>query len=253
MARLVTPTAFGTTGTRIRAEHDGRILADSRNAVLLRESPAQLTYGFPQADIAEGALERSEKTRRSKRRGEQIFWHIGAGESREENAAFAFTEVPDGRPDLRGYVFIDFRALDAWYEEEEELIGHPRDPFTRIDVRRSSAHVEVKADGVTVATSFRPMVLVETGLSTRYYIPNDDVSWKYLELSQATTECPYKGRSKYWSVRVGDTVHEDVAWAYPEPLQDAQPVSETVCFQQEKLEVYVDGERQETPPKFFTK
>lgn len=253
MARLVTPTAFGTTGTRIRAELDGRVVADSRNAVLLRESPAQLTYGFPETDVADGVIERSERTRRSKRRGEQIFWHVGEGRSRRENAAFAFSEVPDGRPDLRGYIFIDFRAMSAWYEEEEELLGHPRDPFTRIDVRRSSAHVKVEADGVTVADSSRPMVLVETGLPTRYYVPTADVDWQYLEPSETSTVCPYKGRSTYWSIRAGENLLEDVAWAYQEPLQDARAVSGTVCFQQEKLELYLNGERQETPPKFFTK
>ena len=213
----------------------------------------QMSYGFPERELPEGLFASSDKTRASSRRGTQVFYHVGPEGHRVENAAYAFTEVPEGRPDTGGYVFLDFHSMQAWYEEDEELIGHPRDPFTRIDVRRGSAHIRVTAGGVTVADSPRPKLLLETGLPTRYYIPYEDVAWEHLVRSETTTVCPYKGRSKYWSVHAGDAVYPDVVWAYPFPLQDAEAVQGHLCFYQEKLELHLNGEKQFEPPRFFTK
>ncbi len=217
---LHTPRVFAPTGTRIRAFVGDAVVADSTEAALLRTSPFKIVYGFPESDVSSEALERAE-------RGDQ--------------------------PDTQGYVFIDFNAVDRWLEEDEELIGHPRDPYTRIDVRESSRHVRAQVDGVTVIDTTRPRLLMETGLPVRYYVPYDDVNWDVLVDSDTTTVCPYKGRSRYWTVRAGGEDHPDLIWAYPEPLQDAERVKGCVCFYHEKMQVTIDGEEQKRPPRYFTK
>jgi uncharacterized protein (DUF427 family) len=122
--------------------------------------------------------------------------------------------------DLGGYVAIEWDAMDRWLEEEEEVIGHPRDPFSRIDVRRSSRHVVVRLDGEVVAETRRPSLLFETGLPIRFYMPFEDARDDLLIPSPTRTVCAYKGRARHWSAKVGDRVHADVAWCYPEPLAD---------------------------------
>jgi uncharacterized protein (DUF427 family) len=250
---LYTPRVFAPTGTRIRAYLGENLVADSADAALLRDSPFKLVYGFPEADIADGVLEPSDRVEQSESRGEELFWHVAAPGRRAENAAFAYTEETGNQPDTRGYVFIDFGSMDRWLEEDEGLIGHPRDPFTRIDVRQSSRHVRAQVDGIVVVDTSRPKLLLETGLPVRYYVPYDDVNWDALVESDTETVCPYKGRSRYWSVRAGEEVHQDLVWAYPQPLQDAALVEGCACFYHEKMTVTVDGEPQKRPPRFFSK
>ncbi|NBC30671.1 MAG: DUF427 domain-containing protein [Spirochaetes bacterium] len=250
---IQTPRVFAPTGTRIRAYLGETLVADSADAALLRDSPFKLVYGFPEADIADGVLEPSDRTEQSESRGFEVFWHVLGTGRRAEDAAFAYTEDTSAYPDMRGYVFIDFGSMDRWLEEEEELIGHPRDPYTRIDVRQSSRHVRATIDGVVVADSSRPRLLLETGLPVRYYVPYEDLNRDVLIESDTTTVCPYKGRSRYWSVQAGGEVHQDLVWAYPEPLQDAALVEGCACFYHEKMTVTVDGAEQTRPPRFFSK
>ena len=118
---------------------------------------------------------------------------------------------------LRDTIRLDWDAMDAWFEEDEEVFTHPRDPYTRVDVLSSSRHVRVEVDGVTVAESTSPRVLYETGLPPRYYLPKTHVRLDLLVPTDTVSHCPYKGRAEYWSVRAGDVVHEDLAWSYPDP------------------------------------
>jgi uncharacterized protein (DUF427 family) len=145
-------------------------------------------------------------------------------------------------PDLAGYAILDFSAFE-WHEEDEPVIGHPHDPFSRIEVLRSSRHVRVELDGALLAESTRPMLLFETLLPVRFYLPREDVTVP-LEPSQTTTYCPYKGQASYDSVPDGP---RDVAWTYREPLHDAEPVRDRICFFDERVDVFVDGQRRDRP------
>jgi uncharacterized protein (DUF427 family) len=149
-------------------------------------------------------------------------------------------------PDLAGYVVLDFGAFDAWYEEDEANVGHPRDPFHRIDVLPSSRHVQVELDGHLLAESSRPALLVETMLPARYYLPHDDIR---AELTPSATRswCAYKGQASYWSAVAGGRVIPDIAWTYQQPLHDAVRVRGLIAFFNERLDVIVDGERLERP------
>jgi uncharacterized protein (DUF427 family) len=137
--------------------------------------------------------------------------------------------------------------MDAWYEEEEQVFVHPRDPYHRVDVLESSRHVRVKVAGEVVAETERPMVLFETGLPPRYYMPPEDVHEKVLVASEKTTQCPYKGTASYYSVEAGGERVEDLVWYYPEPIPEAAKIEGLLCFFNERVDLEVDGEQQERP------
>ena len=161
---------------------------------------------------------------------------IRAGDDQLVGAAFA----PDD-PDLEGYVVLDWKAFTQWYEESEPVMGHPHDPYDRIDCLRSSRHVTLRADGQVLADSDRATLLFETPLPVRYYFPREDVATELLEESERHTVCAYKGQAAYWSARVGERVLPDIAWTYEDPLHDALPVRGLVAFFTERLDLTVDG------------
>jgi len=149
-------------------------------------------------------------------------------------------------PDLAGYVVLDFGAFDAWYEEDERNVSHPRDPFHRVDVLASSRRVSLELDGKALARSSRPMLLFETMLPTRYYLPREDIQAELIP-SDTRTYCAYKGQASYWSVPAGGDLLADIAWAYEDPLHDALNVRGLVAFFTERVDLVLDGERLERP------
>lgn len=142
--------------------------------------------------------------------------------------------------------------MDAWFEEDEEVFTHPRDPYTRLDILPSSRHVRVEVDGMTIAESTSPRLLFETGLPVRYYLPKTHVRMDLLTASDTESHCPYKGQAEWWSVRVGDTVREDLAWSYRTPLPESQKISGLVAFYDEKVDIYIDGVLQQRPHTKFS-
>jgi uncharacterized protein (DUF427 family) len=244
---------FAPTGTKIRAEFDTEVVAESRNAMLLRESPFRLVYGFPKVEVTSSALQARSETDHAGGLGAVRYWDLITDGTRREQALYEYLDTREGVPDLRGYLFVEWASANRWFEEEEQLIGHPRDPFTRIDVRQTAYHIQVELEGVTVADTSRPLVLAETGVPIRYYVPSDDITWYYLIDSETTSSCAYKGRARYWHLQVNGTVHEDLVWAYLEPLQDATLVKDALCFYQEKLTLRIDGEVEARAPRSFTK
>ena len=149
-------------------------------------------------------------------------------------------------PDLAGHVILDHHGFDAWLEEDEPILGHPRDPFHRVDMRRSSRRVRVERNGELLAESSRATLLFETGLPTRFYLPREDVALDLLP-SARQTYCPYKGQASYWSFEVAGRLHPDLAWSYEDPLQDAAQVTGLVAFYDERVDVVLDGERRARP------
>jgi uncharacterized protein (DUF427 family) len=146
-------------------------------------------------------------------------------------------------PDLAGYMLLDFNAFDAWYEEDERLASHPRDPFHRVDIHRSSRHVRVELDGEVLAESTQPTLLFETNIPVRFYLPRSDVRVD-LRPSTRRSYCPYKGEASYWSA---DGVGEDIAWSYEDPLPESAAIAGLVSFYDEKADVTLDGETRGRP------
>lgn len=149
-------------------------------------------------------------------------------------------------PADRGLVHLPWDAVDAWFEEDEQVFVHPRSPYVRVDALRSSRTVRVSLDGTVLAESTAPVLVFETGLPTRYYLPRPDVDLTHLVATDTVTECPYKGTtSQYWSMRVGhedpDTAHTDLAWSYEFPTRQLLPVAGLVAFYNELVDLSVDG------------
>jgi uncharacterized protein (DUF427 family) len=171
--------------------------------------------------------------------------HTAAGEpvsvGGREGAGFRLADA-----DLQGYVVLDFDAFDRWLEEDEEIAGHPRDPFHRVDVRLTQRPVRIEAGGETLAETTRARLVFETGLPTRFYVPREDVRAE-LRPSARRTYCPYKGEASYWSFAAG----EDLAWSYEQPLPDMPQLKGLVAFWDERVDVFLDGERRGRPEGVF--
>jgi uncharacterized protein (DUF427 family) len=175
------------------------------------------------------------------------YYHLRAGGQVGERAAWVQQNPPPELVALRGYVSFDWDSMEAWYEEDEEIFVHARDPHKRVDVLAGSRHVRVEIAGTTVAETRRPVLLFETGLPTRYYIPQEDVRMDLLEPTSQTTRCPYKGVASYWSAQVGDRVANNVVWSYAAPIPECPKIAGLLCFFNERVELYVDGELQPRP------
>ncbi|MEV0383851.1 DUF427 domain-containing protein [Nonomuraea sp. NPDC050643] len=233
------------TAKRVRTYLGGRVVADTTSALLVWEVPYYPTYYFPLDDVDESALKATGATKHSPSRGDAVVYTVTSGTVEAADAALGYPDSP--LEQIRGHVRFDWDAMDAWFEEDEEVFFHPRDPYTRIDILHSSRHVRVEVGGVTVADSRSPRVLFETGLPARYYLPKTDVRLDLLEHTDTATHCPYKGTAEYWTVN-GE---KDLAWSYRTPLPESEKVAGLVAFYNEKLDIYLDGELQERPKSKF--
>jgi uncharacterized protein (DUF427 family) len=234
---------------RVRVYLGGQLVADTTHVRLVWEVPYFPQYYIPLEDVRTELLEPTDTVTHSPSRGDAHHFTVTTARSQAVDAASRFPDSPI--EELRDLVRFDFAAMQ-WFEEDEEIFVHPRNPTTRVDVLDSSRHVQVVIDGVTVADTHRPRLLFETGLPTRYYLPKVDVRMDLLEPTDSESACPYKGTARYWSVRVGKQVHEDSAWSYPTPLPESQKVAGMVCFYNERVDLAVDGEPLERPHTKFS-
>jgi uncharacterized protein (DUF427 family) len=235
---------------RVRAYLGGIAVVDSIRPALVWEVPYFPTYYFPLADVRLDLLIAEGETHHSPSRGDGQLYTVAAGGREVPGAAMRYHE--SSIDELRELVRIDWAAMDAWFEEDEEVFVHPRDPYTRVDILPSSRQVRVEIDGVTVADSHSPRLLFETGLPPRYYLPKTHVRMDLLRPTKTVTHCPYKGTARYWAVQAGDQSYADYAWSYPTPLPECQKVAGLVAFYNEKLDIYVDGLLQERPKSPFS-
>lgn len=224
---------------RVRADD----AVDSTRAVLVSE-PRRVTpsYAVPEADIAVPVMPGGETIPAPGgllHPGIPFAAHTAPGEPVTLGGRAGF-RLAD--PDLAGYVVLDFAAFDAWCEEDEPIRGHPRDPFSRVDVRESSRTVRIESGGVVLAESARARWLFETLIPVRFYLPREDVRVP-LTASDTRSYCPYKGQASYWSA--GE--HADIAWSYEDPLPDLPMIAGHVAFWDERVDVFVDGEQHGAP------
>ena len=227
----------------VRALFAGEVVADTTSPLLVWEGPHFPTYYVPETDVVAGRLVGSERTEHSPSRGEARDFHVRVGDAEATDAALSYPESPI--PELRGAVRLDWQAMDAWFEEDEQVYIHPRSPYTRIDALRSRRHVRIEIDGEVVADSVHPVLLFETGLAVRYYLPKTDVRMELLDPSPTTTGCPYKGTAEYYAATVDGHRHDDVAWWYRHPTAEAMAIAGMVAFYDERVDVTVDGVRQQ--------
>jgi uncharacterized protein (DUF427 family) len=223
---------------RVRAFVGGEIVVDSSAPLLVWENPHYPQYYLPRADVLATLIPTTTVTH-SPSRGDAVHFTVKAGGRELVDAAWHYPDSP--LEELRDHVRFDWAAMDAWFEEDEEVIVHPRSPHTRIDVLPSSRHVRVLIDGEVVADTHRPWLLFETGLPVRYYLPKVDVRMELFEPTETHTYCPYKGVASYWSAVIDGRRHDDVVWSYPYPLPESLRIAGLLAFYDTKATIEVDG------------
>jgi uncharacterized protein (DUF427 family) len=208
---------------RLRGTLAGATVFDTTHALYVWEWPPYPQYYIPLADVDPGVL----------------------------SDGIAARVHTDGT--LDGMVRFEWNALDAWFEEDEQVFVHPRNPYARVDVLRSTRPVRIELNGVVLAESTAPVMLFETGLPPRYYLDRTAVNFDHLRPTETVTECPYKGRtSGYWSVVAGDAVQADLAWTYDYPVREVQPIAGLIAFFNEKVDTVLDGKRLPRPETPFS-
>lgn len=206
---------------RVRVRLGGTVVADSDRTMLLRQYGPEgfPTYYFPRDDVRPGALDR-----------------VPGG-----------ARTNDALDELKGLVTFSWEPPLEWYEEDERVYAHARDPHHRVDTVRASRRVEVFVGGERIAHSVRPVVLYETWLPVRWYLPFADVRTELLTASETVSYCPYKGRARYWS----HPAVPDVAWSYPDPIPENPKIAGLLCFYNERVDLVVDGVPQPRPDSPF--
>lgn len=242
ISHLVIPE-FEVSPRWVRAVLGGVTIADSKRTMMLRRAERLPVYYFPKEDVRMDLMELTEHSIEAVPQGEASFWNIKVGETTAENAAWGYLSPPDEWEVIKDYIALEWGKMDSWYEEEEEVFVHLRDPYHRVDVLTSSRHVRVIVAGETLAETRNPKLLFETGFPTRYYFPQQDVRMDLLEPSNLKTRCPYKGIASYWSVKVGEQIMKNIVWGYPNPVIECPKIKDLVCFYNERVEsIYLDGE-----------
>lgn len=243
-ARLVTGPVIEPSPRWVRAYCAGVAVADSQRVLLAFEPRRLPVYWFPRSDVRSDLL---SPARQDNGASGIARWNLRVGERVVPNAAWSYPNPGAERAALADHIAFYWSRMDAWFEEDDEVFVHPRDPYSRVDVLHSSRHVRVERDGYLLAESTRPRLLFETGLPTRYYLPRQDVRMELLEPSSTTTRCPYKGVASYWSLRVADLVVPDLVWSYEAPIPECAKIENLLCFFNERVDIVVDGEVQPRP------
>ena len=235
---------------RIRAFVAGDRVLDTTRARYVWEWPYYPQYYVPAEDVNRDFLIDERQTDKS-RRGNARLHGLRVGETTRGSCAWWYGD--DALTGLADTIRFDWAAMDAWFEEDEQVFVHPRNPYARVDALRSTRRVRVELDGAVLADSASPVLVFETGLPTRYYLNRTDVTFRHLVPSATASACPYKGRtSNYWSVRVNGTDHPDLAWSYTFPTAALLPIAGLIAFYNEKVDLIVDGERLPRPKTHFS-
>lgn len=231
----------------VRVTFGGQIIADSKRAHLLRPAGPPYYY-FPKEDVRMDLLQPTKHTDHSLGLGDVSYLTVKVGDRIAENAAWTYPKPATETFDLSGYVAFVWDKMDAWFEEAEPVYIHPHDPYKRIDILQSTRHIVVIVGGEKVAVSHNPVLLFETGLPTRCYLPKLDVQMELLVPSDKVTGCAYKGKAQYYSVKAGNKVIPDIAWYYTYPAAEASKIAGMICFFNERVDaLYIDGVEQEKP------
>jgi uncharacterized protein (DUF427 family) len=234
---------------RVRAMLAGHVVLDTTRAVYVWEWPGYPQYYVPAADIDAAVLVDAGRAEQLPR-GLASRHGLRVGETVRPGCVEIYAEpCLDG---IAGMARLEWAALDAWLEEDEEVFVHPRSPYVRVDALRSTRTVRVELEGVVLAESASPVMVFETGLPTRYYLNRSDVDFDHLRPTETVTACPYKGRtSDYWSVVLGDDVHADLAWAYDFPTRELLPIAGLIAFYNERVDILIDGAEIARPQTHF--
>jgi uncharacterized protein (DUF427 family) len=222
---------------RMRVRFGGSWVADSEDVVLLHEPGRYPVAYFPLIDIGGDVLQASDHTTRHRDLGPTTWYTVQAGERSKPRAAWQHTDLPEYASELKGRVAFAWQGMDAFYEEDERILGHAADMYHRIDIRQTSRHLVVRSGDTVIADTTRPLALYESGFAPRWYVPRDDVDETALTPIEGQTFCPYKGLCSYFDV-LGV---RRAAWSYESAWPEVQRISAMISFEPDKAEVRLDG------------
>jgi uncharacterized protein (DUF427 family) len=226
---------FSAFPRRIRAVLAGQTIVDSERAMLLHESNIFPVVYIPTDDVDMKLLTATDRSTHCPFKGDASYWTVAAGGTVAENAVWGYETPIDSARWLRGYLAVEWDCMDRWFDEDDEIFGHIRDPYHRVDARPTSRRIQVRINGQLVADTSNAFVVSETGFANRHYIPAADVRTDQFTRSATTTHCPHKGDSVYWHHDESRT--GDVAWSYPVPLEEATRVAGHWSFDGANVEV----------------
>jgi uncharacterized protein (DUF427 family) len=229
---------------RMRVRFGAEWIADSDDVVLLHEPGHYPVAYFRLGDVAGDVLQPSEHTTRHRDLGPTSWYTVRSGEHSTDRAAWQHTELPDYAGELKERVAFAWRAMDAFYEEDERIVGHAADMYHRIDIRQTSRHLVVRSGDRVIADSARPLALYESGFAPRWYVPRADIDESALTPAEGQTFCPYKGLCSYWDI--GGS--RRAAWSYPDAYTEVKRISGMLSFEPDLVEVDLDGTRMRLEP-----
>ena len=234
---------------RIRGTKAGETIVDTMRALYVWEWPHYPHYYVPRADVRMAAFVEGEVIKTPQGEARRLVLKTGAVEHRP--AARLITE--SAIAGLVDTVRIEWGALDHWFEEDEEVFVHPRNPYKRVDALRSNRRVRVELNGSVLADAANCVMVFETGLPTRYYVDPTSVRFAFLTPSATRTQCPYKGQTGgYWSATANAVSVADVAWSYTFTTAALPPIAGLVAFLNEKVDIFIDGVQQPRPVTHFS-
>jgi len=235
---------------RIRATLGRQVVLDTTSALYVWEWPHYPQYYIPIADVSPGVLVDEQHVEKPSRGTARRHTLQAAGVLRP---AAVLVYGDDAMEGLAGIARFEWAALDAWYEEDEQVFVHPRDPYTRVDALRSTRHIRIELDGEVLAESDSPVLVFETGLPTRYYLNRTEVKFTHLTPTSTGTARPYKGiTSGYWTAQIGEASYPDIAWTHDFPTRQLLPITGLVAFYNEMVDITLDGQPLTRPVTHFS-
>ncbi len=229
---------------RMRVRFGERWIVDSEDVMLLHEPGRYPVAYFPRSAIADGLLVIEDRTTQHPDLGETSWFTVSVGDREAKHAAWQHTSLPEHAAVLNGLIAFAWRAMDAFYEEDDRIVGHAADFYHRIDIRNTSRHLVVRDGDRVIADSHRPLALYESGFAPRWYVPRDDIDQSALQAIEGQTFCPYKGLASYY--QIGD--RKRAAWAYVNAWPEVGQVSNLVSFEPDKVDVFLDDEQLHLAP-----
>lgn len=222
---------------RMRVQYGGRWIVDSQDVVLLHEPGHYPVAFFPLGDVVPGVIETMDLTTTHRVLGTTQWYTVTSGDQSKPRAAWSHPDLPSYASVLAGRIAFAWRAMDAFYEEDERIVGHAADPYHRIDIRQTSRRLVVRTESSVIAESTGPLVLFESGFAPRWYVPAADVNMGSLKPIETQSFCPYKGICSYYEIEG----IEGAAWSYPEPYVEVKRIGSMISFEADKVDVSLDG------------
>lgn len=229
---------------RMRVMFGGTWIAQSDDVLVLHEPGRYPVAYFPKPDVINDVLQPSDRATEHPELGPTAWYVVRRGDNEARRGAWEHTSLPRCAEVLADRVAFAWHAMDAFYEEDERILGHAADAYHRIDIRQSVRRLTVSADESLIADTLRPLVLYESGFAPRWYVPREDVTDGALTPVRRPTFCPYKGLCSYCDI--GGTTR--AAWSYPDPYKEVDRIADLISFEPDKVTVTIDGEQLELVP-----